>query len=67
MSSPETQASPAAKRSVLSTRRGVLILALLCAVQFLDLLDASIVNVALPSIQHDLDVSQQSLQWVLSG
>ncbi len=42
-------------------------LVLLCAVQFLDLLDASIVNIALPSIRRDLHFSQQSLQWVLSG
>jgi EmrB/QacA subfamily drug resistance transporter len=39
----------------------------LCVVGLLDFLDASIVNVALPSIQHDLHFSQQSLQWVLSG
>jgi len=29
--------------------------------------DASIVNVALPSIQHSLHFSQQNLQWVASG
>src|SRR5918995_2554393 len=56
-----------AEPSLLSTRRGALTLALLCLVQFLDLLDASIVNVALPSIRSDLGYSQQSLQWVLSG
>jgi EmrB/QacA subfamily drug resistance transporter len=36
-------------------------------VGFLDFVDASIVNVALPSIRHDLHFSVQSLQWVLSG
>jgi EmrB/QacA subfamily drug resistance transporter len=51
----------------ISTRRGALTLVLLCSVQFLDLLDASIVNVALPSIRRDLDFSEQTLQWVLSG
>jgi EmrB/QacA subfamily drug resistance transporter len=30
-------------------------------------LDVSIVNVALPSIQSDLDFSESSLQWVVSG
>ena len=35
--------------------------------QFLDFLDVSIVNVALPSIKHDLGFSEQSLQWVVSG
>ncbi len=53
--------------SALKTRRGALILALLLLVQFLDFLDVSIVNVALPSIRHDLHFSQQSLQWVVSG
>lgn len=53
--------------SLLATRRGVLTLLLLCAVQFLDLVDSSIMNVALPSIRRDLGFSQQSLQWVLSG
>ncbi|MFD0631380.1 MFS transporter [Catenulispora yoronensis] len=40
---------------------------LLCGVAFLDLVDASIVNVALPSIRKDLDFSTQGLQWVPSG
>jgi EmrB/QacA subfamily drug resistance transporter len=40
---------------------------LLSAVQFLDIADSAIVNVALPSIQHSLDFSQQNLQWVASG
>jgi len=53
--------------SLLKTRRGASILALLLLVQFLDFLDVSIVNVALPSIRHDLAFSQQSLQWVVSG
>ena len=53
--------------SFLATRRGKLTLALLCVVAFLDFADASIVNVALPSIRRDLHFSVQSLQWVLSG
>ena len=69
-----TQESPAAQpltdhteASFLSTRMGVLTLLLLCAVQFLDIVDGSIVNVALPSIQHSLSFSQQNLQWVATG
>jgi EmrB/QacA subfamily drug resistance transporter len=54
-------------RLVLRSRLGAIILALLCAVQFLDIADSAIVNVALPSIQHSLDFSQQNLQWVASG
>src|SRR6201992_20889 len=53
--------------SFLATRRGKLMLAFLCGVAFLDFVDASIVNVALPSIRHSLRFSIQSLQWVLSG
>ena len=42
-------------------------LALLGAVQFMVVLDIAIVNVALPSIQTDLGVSQANLQWVISA
>jgi EmrB/QacA subfamily drug resistance transporter len=51
----------------LSSRRGVAILLLLSVVQFMDILDASILNIALPSIKSDLGFSQQSLQWVVNG
>jgi EmrB/QacA subfamily drug resistance transporter len=40
---------------------------LLCAIAFLDFVDASIVNVALPSIRHALHFSVQDLQWAPSG
>jgi EmrB/QacA subfamily drug resistance transporter len=53
--------------SFLATRRGRLTLLLLCAVQFLDVADSSIMNVALPSIRRDLGFSVENLQWVLSG
>jgi EmrB/QacA subfamily drug resistance transporter len=55
------------QESFLATGRGKLTLALLCMVAFLDLVDASIVNVALPSIRHELHFSVQSLQWIPSG
>ncbi len=54
-------------RLILRSRLGALTLLLLCSVQFLDIVDASIVNVALPSIQRNLHFSQQNLQWVASG
>jgi EmrB/QacA subfamily drug resistance transporter len=53
--------------SSLSSRRGVAILLLLSLVQFMDILDASILNIALPSIKSNLGFSQQSLQWVVNG
>jgi EmrB/QacA subfamily drug resistance transporter len=52
---------------VTSDRTKWFALALLCAVQFMVILDVSIVNVALPSIQADLGFSQEDLQWVLSA
>src|ERR671930_471560 len=56
-----------ANESLLATARGKLILALLCGVAFIDFMDASIVNIALPSIRDSLHVSVQDLQWVPSG
>jgi EmrB/QacA subfamily drug resistance transporter len=42
-------------------------LAVLVMAQFVTILDAAIVNVALPSIQRDLGFSQQDLQWVITA
>ncbi len=53
--------------SSLQSRRGIAILLLLSLVQFMDILDASILNIALPSIKNDLGFNQQSLQWVIDG
>src|SRR5215212_8958672 len=47
-----------------SSRKGV-ILALTCLAQFMVVLDIAIVNVALPSIQRDLDLRQSTLQWIV--
>jgi EmrB/QacA subfamily drug resistance transporter len=66
MPSTQAQANPD-QPSLLRTWLGALTLLLLCAIQFMDVADTSIVNVALPSIQHSLHFSQQNLQWVASG
>jgi EmrB/QacA subfamily drug resistance transporter len=42
-------------------------LLLICAGQFMLILDATIVNVALPSIEHGLATTQANLQWVATG
>jgi EmrB/QacA subfamily drug resistance transporter len=42
-------------------------LAVLVMAQFVTVLDAAIVNVALPSIQADLGFSQEDLQWVVTA
>jgi EmrB/QacA subfamily drug resistance transporter len=44
-----------------------LILSLACACQFMVILDASIVNVALPSIRQDLGFTPTGLAWVVNG
>ena len=68
MSSVQGQVVPGTgARLALRSRLGASILVLLCGVQFLDIADSAIVNVALPSIQHSLGFSQQNLQWVASG
>jgi EmrB/QacA subfamily drug resistance transporter len=48
-------------------RRRWIALALLCAAQFVVVLDASIVNVALPSIGRALSFSQDNLSWVVNA
>ena len=46
---------------------GWLVLSLVLVGQFMVVLDASIVNVALPSIQGDLHFSTTSLQWIVNA
>jgi MFS family permease len=43
------------------------VLVLICLAQFMVVLDATIVNVALPSIQKDLHLSEGSLQWIVNA
>jgi EmrB/QacA subfamily drug resistance transporter len=44
-----------------------LVLVVVCFAQFMVVLDATIVNVALPSIQTDLNLSAQNLQWIVNA
>jgi EmrB/QacA subfamily drug resistance transporter len=48
-------------------RRRWIALGLLCMAQFVVVLDAAIVNVALPSIGEDLAFSQENLSWVVNA
>src|SRR5487761_1520379 len=43
------------------------VLVLICIAQFMVVLDATIVNVALPSIQKDLALSEANLQWIINA
>ncbi|TDC85222.1 MFS transporter [Actinomadura sp. 7K507] len=49
------------------TPRHRLVLALACAAQFMVVLDVSVVNVALPSIQADLRFAPADLQWIVNA
>jgi EmrB/QacA subfamily drug resistance transporter len=42
-------------------------LVVVCFAQFMVILDATITNVALPTIQADLKISDSSLQWVINS
>ena len=44
-----------------------LVLVIVCLAQFMVILDATVVNVALPSIQADLGFTAASLQWVINS
>src|ERR1700751_1611791 len=43
------------------------VLVLICLAQFMVILDATVVNVALPSIQKDLGLSEANLQWIINA
>jgi len=44
-----------------------LVLVIVCVAQFMVVLDATVVNVALPSIQHSLHFSFSDLQWIVNA
>jgi len=50
-----------------ASRRAWFTLAVLLTGMFISLLDATIVNVALPSIRVSLNASESSLSWIISG
>jgi EmrB/QacA subfamily drug resistance transporter len=55
------------KATAADDRRRWVALVVLCAGMLMIILDATIVNVALPSIQTDLGFSQSSLAWVVNA
>jgi EmrB/QacA subfamily drug resistance transporter len=62
-----TELDPAADADRRRERRRWIALAVLCLGQLMMVLDATIVNVALPSIQRELHFSQSNLTWVIDG
>jgi EmrB/QacA subfamily drug resistance transporter len=63
MSALSSTLEPPGRRSV----NPWLVLTLVCLAQFMVILDATIVNVALPTLQDDLHFSSSSLQWVVNA
>ena len=61
------QSSSASHAAPSSERRRWIALAVLCLGQLMMVLDATIVNVALPSIQRELHFTQANLTWVIDG
>ena len=65
-SDPEILAPQAASGDRPDPRRWLTLIILLLAA-FMNLLDVSIVNIAIPSIQRDLHASYADVQWALAG
>src|SRR3954466_9213609 len=63
----QTQPAPPAPAATATTRSRWLALYVLCLGDLMIVLDQSIVNVALPSIQIDLGFSQAALAWVVNA
>jgi EmrB/QacA subfamily drug resistance transporter len=61
------QAADIAKVAPMASKNRWLALYVLCAGMLMIVLDATIVNVALPSIQDSLDFSQSNLAWVVNA
>jgi len=59
-------APPGAEGDGVDPRRWLTLVILLLAA-FMNLLDVSIVNIAIPSIQRDLNASYADVQWALAG
>jgi MFS family permease len=59
-------AAPSVPRPVLRVGPNA-VLAIVAVAQFMVVLDATVVNVALPTIERELGFSEESLSWVLNA
>lgn len=53
--------------SLISGRAAAIAIAVVLVADFMDLLDATIVNVAAPELMRDLGASESALQWMVAG
>src|SRR6266542_2575666 len=63
----EADQNPAALGTPDRERRPLLLMVVLCVAQFMVILDATVVNVALPSIARSLSFPAGGLQWVVTA
>ncbi|MES9588165.1 MFS transporter [Streptomyces sp. NPDC094045] len=63
---PSTASGPAVSSDP-SDRRRWFALAIVMTAAFMDLVDVTIVNIAIPSIQEDTGASFSSIQWITAG
>lgn len=64
---PLSSAPPGSSEDVPPYRRSRLALPVICLAQLIVVLDVSIVNIALPSMQRDLGFSDAGLAWVMDA
>lgn len=62
-----TGTGTAAPHAEPTTRPAWTVLSLVCACQFMVILDAAIINVALPSVERELGFTPTGLAWVVNG
>ncbi|MFF7815706.1 MFS transporter [Streptomyces sp. NPDC007945] len=67
MSAHETDAATGADSTTTGDSRRWIALAIVMTAAFMDLVDATIVNIAIPSIEHDLGATFGAIQWITAG
>ncbi|WP_194291880.1 MFS transporter [Streptomyces jumonjinensis] len=66
-SAEPTSPGAAADAGAAADRRRWIALAIVMTAAFMDLVDVTIVNIAIPSIENDLDASFGAIQWITAG
>ncbi|MCH5673973.1 MFS transporter [Streptomyces gilvus] len=64
---PDVSTAATAGTAVVTDRRRWFALAIVMTAAFMDLVDVTIVNIAIPSIQRDAGASFSQIQWITAG
>ncbi|MGW2862289.1 MFS transporter [Streptomyces sp. NPDC001205] len=67
MTSTTTSSTPESAATAAADRRRWFALAIVMTAAFMDLVDVTIVNIAIPSIQKDTGATFSSIQWITAG